>query len=122
MKLILMSVLLLSTAGVWANPLLLKCTINKKLVVLNVDHLSAVGCHQDQIKVLNGQIMSRYSVEVCDGSEANGNLDVLVNNNWMTVSNFSTHGSSDGHCYLWREIATSTNTCRRYGHNQNCAN
>ena len=121
MKFTLMSFLLLTTVGAWANPLLLKCTINKKTVVLNVDHLSAQGCHQDQFKVLNGQIMSRYSVEVCDGLSAYGNLDVLVNNSWMTVSEFATEGNSDGHCYLWREIATTTE-CRRYGHNQNCAN
>jgi hypothetical protein len=119
MKLILMSFLLLTTAGVWASPLHLKCTINKKLVVLDVEHLSGPGCHQDQIVTLNGQLKSRYDVEVCDGLEATGNLDVLVNQHWLTVTEFSTQR---GDCYLWREIVTTTTPCRRYGHNQNCMN
>lgn len=119
MKLILMSFLLLTTTGVWASPLHLKCTINKKLVVLSVEHLSGRGCHQDQLETLNGQIKSRYDVEVCNGLTASGNLDVLINNNWETVAEFST---AKGDCYLWRDIVTTNEPCRRYGHNQNCMN
>lgn len=119
MKMVLMTVFLLTSASAFANPLILKCTINQKRVSLNVQHLSGAGCHTDEIKTLNGQVKSKYKVEVCDGSEAKGTLEVeAASNQWIEVASFSAPGS----CYLWREIATSTEPCRRYGHNQNCAN
>lgn len=103
---------------VWANPLLLKCTINKKLVVLDVEHMVTKGCQKGQFETLNGQLKSRYNVTLCDGDTAEGTLEVKSNRGeWFEVEQFSTEGASSNHCYLYRNIDTARTSCPRHSHN-----
>lgn len=116
MKLLGTAVLLLTTSMAWANPLLLKCTVNKKLVVLNVEGLTGQGCHSGNYNVMNGQLKSRYNVTLCNSTSAEGTIEVQTNQGqWFEVNEFSTEGGSANHCYLYREIET-TRPCPRHSH------
>lgn len=117
MKFIAASFFLLTTSTVWANPLLLKCTINKKLIVLNVEHLVSEGCQSGQFETLNGQLKSRYNVILCGGNRAEGTVEVKSSlGEWFEVEQFSTQGRSKNHCYLYRDIETVPTSCPRHSH------
>ena len=117
MKLILMTVVLMSSFSALASPLMLKCNINKSIITLNVESLVKLGCSTGSF-IKNGEIKKRYNVELCNGSEASGNLEVLAANHWVETATFSTLPGSEFHCYLWRDIVVSG--CNPHGHNPNC--
>ena len=117
MKMILMNVVLMTSFSAFASPLLLKCRINKAAVTLNVESMSIQGCAKGTF-VKNDEIKKRYNVELCNGNEASGNLEVFASGQWIETATFSTQPGSEFHCYLWRDIVVTG--CNPHGHNPNC--
>lgn len=111
--------LLSISATSWANPLILTCTMNGKRVSLDVESLVTNGCKSKDVRVLNGQLQSRYHISLCNGTHAQGTVEVLGSmGGWTIVDEFST----DENCRLFRSIATNYPCTRpnRYGHRGGC--
>lgn len=120
MKTLLAFSLLLMSSMTWANPLLLKCNLNRQhLTVLNVEDLVSNDCQSKVVTVLSGHIKTRYNITLCQGTEAEGTIEALSSDgNWFAVGDFST----EKNCYLYRNIATNypCGTPSRHGHNGGC--
>lgn len=106
------------STSIWANPLLLKCQLMKQHFAIDVESLTGNGCKTKTVTPRNVQVLTRYTVTLCDYDDATGIIEVLsMHGEWVPVGEFSTAKN----CYLWREISTNY-PCRpnRFGHRGGC--
>jgi hypothetical protein len=111
-KLVIGLMLMVSIQVVNAADLQLKCNSEMGRFVINIQKLVGSGC---QVGDVEFNPRTRYHIELCNGVDAKGVLEVLdITNTWVEVEMFSTAKN----CYLWRPISTS-NSCRmdRHAHN-----
>ena len=113
-KLILGLVMMVGAQMASASDLQLKCQNQMGRLVLNIQSLVAGNTCQSGDFQVNAR--TRYSIELCNGTDAEGVLEILdINNTWVEVEKFSTAKN----CYLWRPIRTQFPTCRRSRHAHN---
>ncbi|GEM_PF-6694805 len=118
MKIALFASLLLSTSMTWANPLIMSCIVNRESVSIDVESLVSNSCESKSVIVMNGQLKTKYNINLCYGNHAEGTIEVSdAQGRWFLIDQFST----DHNCTLFRKIATSY-PCRpsRYSHTGGC--
>lgn len=112
MKFLSIVTMFLMSSSIWAANLNLNCTINKTMIILDVESLVSNGCESGILEHNLGAVKARYNVTLCNGKSAEGTLEVHTQNGWQPVEDFST----DKNCRLYRPIQTRPNPCDRYGH------
>ncbi len=115
-KMIISTVLLLSSLSLYAAPLILKCNTSNGQIRVNIQSLVGDGCNFDRFRYGEDK---RYSIELCDGVDATGVVEVLdIDGNWIVAEELST----EVNCRTWRNISTNYSCPRRgrYRHSGRC--
>jgi len=131
-KIMISFTMLLSTLSAYGSQETLNCNSSRSgSFRMNIERLAHRGCHSGII-TYSSTASFRYNVEVCDGVDATGFIEVLdLNGDWIATEKFSTTVN----CTItgFRRISTvsssnggriSTNyTCPRrgrYRHSERC--